>query len=387
MRLIDRKGNFFIATLGLSSLLFAVLWLGNLPSANAQVPTHVFKGKVNLDGQPAPDGTPLRVFVDGRRISDVDTTVIGGQFVFPVAQPQGQRFQGKIVEFAMQTPEGRRWFRQIGEWQPGGETTVLLQDPGPVGVGRESLRPAQNTPRVEVHVFKGRVFVDGQPAPNGTPLRVFVNGQRIGAADRGAAGGRYEFWVAQPQGQSFLGKTVTFATQTPEGRRWFPQTVEWQPGGETNVVLRVPLPVGVGLDLKPARVENTTEAKVRLFKGNVDLDGRPAPDGTRIMAFIDGVWAMDTKTKDGRYELLVPQDQSMAGKTVQFIGRTVDRRELRFPQTGVWMAGGYSNVSLALRGTTSFPVAEEIEVHVFQGPVDFDGRPAPDGTLVWAMIN
>ena len=118
MRLIDRKGISPIATLGLLSLMFAVNWSGNVPSANAQVPTHVFKGTVSVDGQPAPDGTPLRVFVDGQRIGAADTRAAGGRYAFRVTQPEGQRFLGKIVVFAMQTPEGRRWFPQTVEWQP-----------------------------------------------------------------------------------------------------------------------------------------------------------------------------------------------------------------------------------------------------------------------------
>ncbi len=161
MRLIGRKNFFLIATFGLFSLVFALAWLGNVPFVNAQVPTHVFKGKVSLDGRPAPDGTPLRIFVGGQRIGAADTKAAGGRYVFRVAQPQGQRSPSKTVTFAMQTPEGRRWFPQTVEWQPGGETTIDLRVPLPVGVGPD-LRPAP--PRINVHVFKGKVNVDGRPS-------------------------------------------------------------------------------------------------------------------------------------------------------------------------------------------------------------------------------
>ncbi len=142
---------------------------------------HVFKGKVSLDGRPAPDGIPLRVFVGGQRIGAADTVAAGGRYAFRVAQPQGQSFQGNIVVFAMQTQEGRRWFPQTVEWQPGGETTIDLRVPLPVGVGRDILGPPplQKPPLAPTHVFKGDVLVDGQPVPDGTPLSIFVGGQRI----------------------------------------------------------------------------------------------------------------------------------------------------------------------------------------------------------------
>ena len=100
MRLTGRKDIFFIATLGLLSLMFALAWWGNVPYVEAQTPAHVFKGKVSVDGQPVPDGTPLRIFVDETRISKADTRVTGGQYEFRVAQPQGQSFRGKLVVFA-----------------------------------------------------------------------------------------------------------------------------------------------------------------------------------------------------------------------------------------------------------------------------------------------
>jgi len=398
MRLIGRKDIFLIATLGLLSLMFALAWLGNVPYVDAQAPTHVFKGKVSVDGQPVSDGTPLRIFVDEKRISEADTKVTGGQYEFRIAQPQGQSFRGKLVVFAIQTREGRRWFPQTSEWQPGGETTVLLRDPGPVGTQLDYLRPkwadrffgsvpGKPVTQPPVHVFNGRVAVDGQPASDGTPLRIFVDGQRISEVDTRLTGGQFVFRVAQTQGQSFRGNIVVFAMQTREGRRWFPQTVEWQPGGKTAVVLRDPLPVGVGRDLLgPLPVQNTPQAEARLFRLNVNLDGRAVPDGTLVMAFIDGVLVTSVETNDGRIELRVPPWDYTPGKTVAFVGRTVDGRELRFPQTGVWMLGGYTTVNLHLENTSSFPAAEEMAVHVFQGPIILDGRPVQDETTVVALI-
>ena len=68
MRFIDRRGIFFSAILGLLSLMLALAWLSNVPYANAQGANHVFKGKVLLDGRPAPDGTRVIAVMAGFRV-------------------------------------------------------------------------------------------------------------------------------------------------------------------------------------------------------------------------------------------------------------------------------------------------------------------------------
>ena len=78
MRPINRKGIFFSAILGLLSLMLALAWLSNVPYANAQGANHVFKGKVILDGRPAPDGTRVIAFIDGVRVMSERTN--GGRF-------------------------------------------------------------------------------------------------------------------------------------------------------------------------------------------------------------------------------------------------------------------------------------------------------------------
>ncbi len=65
MRLLARKCTFPIAALGVLGLIAALVWWVNVSPANAQVPTHVFKGKVIIDGRPAPDGTLVVALIDG----------------------------------------------------------------------------------------------------------------------------------------------------------------------------------------------------------------------------------------------------------------------------------------------------------------------------------
>ena len=123
-----------------------------------------------------------------------------------------------------------------------------------------------------------------------------------------------------------------------------------------------------------------------VFKGKVILDGRPAPDGTRVIAYMYGVRVRSERTNGGRFEFELRQRSSMAGKTVEFRGRSVDGRELRFPQNARLLSSGVTTIDLELRGISSFPAADPEEAHIFQGPVVIDGRPVPDETRVWANL-
>ena len=114
----------------------------------------------------------------------------------------------------------------------------------------------------------------------------------------------------------------------------------------------------------------------QVFKGKVILDGRPASDGTRVTAYIDGLRiSRGARTRGGRFEIEVRQGSSGAGKTVEFIGRTVDGRELRFPQNARLLSSGVTTIDLELRSISSLPIAEAEEAHVFQGTVALNGRP------------
>jgi len=132
----------------------------------------------------------------------------------------------------------------------------------------------------------------------------------------------------------------------------------------------------------------SAQSAPHIIEGKVVLDGRPAPDGTLIRPFIDGIrTGRSARTVAGKFRMEVRQGRSASGKTVQFRGTTVDNRELRFSQTFQWQQGGQTTIDLELRGTSSFPVAEVEESHIFQGTIILNGQPVPDETRVSALIN
>ncbi|MCH7606095.1 MAG: hypothetical protein IH962_02965 [Chloroflexi bacterium] len=221
MQLLGRKFIVPTAALGLLTLMAALVLWGNVPTANAQrTSVHVFEGKIIVDGRPAQDGTRVDAYIDGVRVTGERTS--GGRFRMEVRQPVS--LAGRTVEFRGRDVDRRELrFPQTARWQPGGQTAIALE----AGSGRSFVVSDE----VQTHVFRGQVFIDGQPAPDGTGLQAYADGVRI----RGARtkGGRFRMEVRQPA--SFAGRTVEFRG----GGVRFPQRAVWK-GGETSITLEFP---------------------------------------------------------------------------------------------------------------------------------------------------
>ena len=129
------------------------------------------------------------------------------------------------------------------------------------------------------------------------------------------------------------------------------------------------------------------QTKNQVFEGEVILNGQPAEDDTRVLAYIDGIRVSQRRTKNGRFSMKVWQPLAVAGKTVEFRGASVDRKELRFPQTASWEPGGETVITLELLGDLPTIDAEEQQTHVFQGSVVLDGQPIPDETNLQAYAD
>ena len=74
-----------------ASLLFVVAlgWWFSPSNAHAQeLPTNVYAGTVNIDGNPAPDGTTITAWIEGNVVGK--TTAERGGYSLSVVQPQGQ---------------------------------------------------------------------------------------------------------------------------------------------------------------------------------------------------------------------------------------------------------------------------------------------------------
>jgi len=196
--------------------------------------------------------------------------------------------------------------------------------PAPISPVREQQLPAA--------VVSGKVIFDGRPVEDGTKVTAHIDGVRISGTR--TRGGTFRLVVSQTSGQSFAGRPVHFSGNTPQGSRisW-PQTVVWKPG-EISITLQADLP-------------RQQKPPAHVFEGKAILDGRPAEDGTQVTAHIDGVRISGTRTRGGRFRLVVPQPlgQSFAGRLVEFRGRTTQDRRIDWLKSAVWR-GGESSITL-----------------------------------------
>ena len=62
--------------------------------------------------------------------------------------------------------------------------------------------------RVIPHAFLGSATINGSPAADGTVVAALVDGRQVVA--KSVSGGSYPVLLVEPDGDSFVGKTVTF---------------------------------------------------------------------------------------------------------------------------------------------------------------------------------
>jgi len=278
----------------------------------------VFGGTVSINDAPAATGTLVVAVIDGMEVAS--TTVSAGSYAFSIAQPAGESFAGKVIIFTV----GKATASQTAIWQDSGGGELNLS----AGVvAQQQLRPP---------IFKGKVIVDGGPAPDGTIVVAIIESQPVPGAETKVIAGTFALLVVQPPGVDLRGKMVEFWARTPGGRELpFAQTAIWQPGEETSLVLELQA-------IFPQVIDQRDPTHV--FKGEVFIGGHPAEDGTVLFAYIDGQPVGNSKTLviNGRYRLEVaqPPDRSFFGKMVEFGGITVDGKEGDFPQTEIWFPDG-----------------------------------------------
>lgn len=225
--------------------------------------------------------------------------------------------------------------------------------------------PPADAQEFEPHVFDLRVLVDGGPAPDGTLMYAWMLDGEVQGSALTTRGGEVTLILHQPSGQWFRGEKVEFRAKSPDGHEIvFPQTSFWIPGGSTRMVVE-----GKGLVQRPVLQPfprspqpypqrppptdfgSTSMPAPHTFQGEVVINGRPAEDGTRVNAFVDGVQIIGTRVKGGFFTIAVPQPigKNFVGKTVEFRGRTPDGRGLRWRGFYRWQPRGRTNVTLEIR--------------------------------------
>jgi len=99
---------------------------------------------------------------------------------------------------------------------------MLLALPAMVLAQQQPPRPS---------VFGGTASVDGVPAANGTAVTAIIDGKVVATATVSA--GIYAFSIAQPPGEAFAGKTITFKV----GNATASQAGTWQDSGGAELNL------------------------------------------------------------------------------------------------------------------------------------------------------
>ena len=105
MRLCTHRPIIALATFGFLGVMVALVLLSDPSIINAQS-THPFiaEGKVVVNGRPAPDGSRIIAYIDGRDVAEAEAR--GGTFVMAIPEQPGQSLKGKVIEFAGKGSDG-----------------------------------------------------------------------------------------------------------------------------------------------------------------------------------------------------------------------------------------------------------------------------------------
>jgi hypothetical protein len=128
-----------------------------------------------------------------------------------------------------------------------------------------------------------------------------------------------------------------------------------------------------------------------IVEGKVIVNGRAAPDGSYIIAYIDGRDVAEAQTKGGIFVMAIPEQpgQHLTGMAVEFAGKGSGGTLFDFAQKTVWSPGGRANLRLELNTDSGFGGSQPTTFSlpfVVEGKVVIDGNIAPDGTLIAAYI-
>lgn len=312
-------------TLGIVTI--AVIASFGLPALPVHAATRTYSGTVTINGNPAPPGTVIRVFISGQTAPCASTTTgVGGSYSIAVNDTGGP-------------------------CPPTGSTTTALffHVVGPFGARRVAADtftgPATPTLNLEYnwHQISGTVSVGSTPPPAGAAVEAFVDAHPDACVQadtvssgafslvvvRGAVGTGND----QPP-QCHDGIAASPISFHVNGTPVLAVTVNFSPGANTTgLILALP------------------EAGHRV-SGLATIGGNPAA-GTQVQALIGSTVCATTMTNDsGQFDFNVPPTTQTAGCGVN--GATINFRVAGQPvaTTLTFQSGGVStNVLLGLAVT------------------------------------
>jgi hypothetical protein len=155
-----------------------------------------------------------------------------------------------------------------------------------------------------------------------------------------------------------------------------------------------PTPTATPRPTPTARVSTTSYIpRPAVFGGSATLNGSSAPNGTIVTALIDGASAATTSTIGGNYAFAIaqPQGRSYEGKEIRFgIGGFIAN------EVATWTNDGGDILNLTATSVTPTPTLVPTVTPIFRTPprpavfggsATLNGSPAPNGTIVTALID
>ena len=248
MRLSTHRSIIALATIRFLGVMAALVLLSDPGVINAQsTPPFIVEGKVVVNGRPAPDGSSIIAYIDGRDVAEAE--VGGGTFVMAVPEQPGQSLKGRLVEFAVKGSNGTLFdFAQKTVWKPGGRAELRLE----LNADSE-LFGSRPTTFVGPFVVEGKVIIDGNIAPEGTRIAAFISGNRMKNIVH-IRGGKFKLTIAHPlaepepapqlQDVEFIHGEVE--APAAEAKKKKPQPIRAQPSVGRNE----PCPCGSGKKYK-----------------------------------------------------------------------------------------------------------------------------------------
>ncbi|HZQ36263.1 MAG TPA: hypothetical protein VFD32_10040 [Dehalococcoidia bacterium] len=184
--------------------------------------------------------------------------------------------------------------------------------PGPTCSGRACAATATPTAtptppnQTPPNRFFGSVTVNGQPAGNGTLVTALIGSTVCGTATVASGAYLVDVVAATTQfGCGTPGAPVTFQV----GAVLASQTGTWQSGAVTLLNLTVCTLRG------GCTAPSGTPTPPNRFQGIATVNGQPAPDGTQVLAFVNGVLCGSTATTSGigQYTVDVASSATVGG--------------------------------------------------------------------------
>ena len=234
MRLFTHRFIIALAIFGFLGVMAALVLLSEPGIINAQsTPPFIAEGTVIVNGNPAPDGSLIIAYIDGRDVAEAH--VRAGIFVMAIPEQPGQSLKGKLVEFAGKGADGTLFdFAQKASWQPGGKAKLRLELNTDAGFG--GSRPTTFT---SPYVVEGKVFINGRIPPDDTKIVAYIRGSQV-PEDTHLRNGRFKLEIQQHDGPSLDRQEIEFQALFPDGRFIdFPQTLHWQSGEFGAVALEI----------------------------------------------------------------------------------------------------------------------------------------------------